>query len=217
MPRRPPPDDGVLPTKRDLDRCRRCELGARATQAVPGEGPPHALLMLVGEQPGDVEDQEGRPFVGPSGRLLRQLMAEAGVGERDAYITNAVKHFSFELRGKRRIHKTPAQREIAACHDWLEAEIAAVRPHVIVALGATALRALVGKAMTIAAAAAARAAPRVGRRHRRDVSSLRRAARARPRAQGGDARKPGRCARARPRDGADLMLVARTDVARCPQ
>ncbi len=158
MPRRPPPDDGGLPTKRDLDRCRRCELGARATQAVPGEGPPHALLMLVGEQPGDVEDQEGRPFVGPSGRLLRQLMAEAGVGERDAYITNAVKHFSFELRGKRRIHKTPAQREIAACHDWLEAEIAAVRPHVIVALGATALRALVGKAMTIAAAAAA--APR---------------------------------------------------------
>ncbi|MFI4902449.1 MAG: UdgX family uracil-DNA binding protein [Burkholderiales bacterium] len=158
MPRPPHRGDGRLPHKAELDRCRRCDLGARATQAVPGEGPRHAPLMLVGEQPGDVEDQQGRPFVGPSGRLLRQLMAEAGIGERDAYITNAVKHFSFELRGKRRIHKTPAQREIAACHDWLEAEIAAVHPRVIVALGATALRALVGKAMTIAAAAAA--APR---------------------------------------------------------
>jgi DNA polymerase len=132
--------------------CRGCALYTRATQTVFGEGPVPARLALVGEQPGDQEDRQGLPFVGPSGQLLRRLIAEAGIGEHDFYLTNAVKHFSFEMRGIRRIHKTPTQREVAACHDWLDAEIAAVRPRVIVALGATALRALVGKPTTIAAA-----------------------------------------------------------------
>lgn len=141
--RTPPPD------KPHLDACRRCPLGAKATQGVPGEGPPRAPIMLVGEQPGDEEDLAGRPFVGPAGRLLRRAIAEAGLEARDVYITNAVKHFSFEPRGKRRIHKTPAQREIEACRSWLEAEIAAVAPRVIVALGATALSALMQQRMKV--------------------------------------------------------------------
>ena len=106
-------------------------------------------MMLVGEQPGDEEDVKGRPFVGPAGRLLRNALAHAGVDADGVWITNAVKHFSFELRGKRRIHKTPAQREVAACHVWLEQEMAAVRPSIIVALGATALGAVMGKRITI--------------------------------------------------------------------
>ena len=101
--------------------------------------------MLIGEQPGDEEDRQGKPFVGPAGRLLREALEEAGIASDDVYITNAVKHFSWEPRGTRRIHKTPAQREIAACHDWLEAEISAERPAAIVALGATALRAVMGR------------------------------------------------------------------------
>lgn len=105
--------------------------------------------MLVGEQPGDDEDREGKPFVGPAGRLLRRAMEDAGLVPAKTYITNAVKHFSWEPRGTRRIHKTPAQREIAACHDWLEAEIAAERPRVVVALGATALRALLGRGIGV--------------------------------------------------------------------
>ena len=153
MTRRSSPDT-PLPGKDDIDRCRRCDLGTRATQGVCGEGSRHAPLMLVGEQPGDQEDRQGRPFVGPSGVLLRRLVAEAGIHDDGFYLTNAVKHFSFVVRGTRRIHKTPTQREVAACHDWLDAEIAAVRPLVIVALGATALRALAGKAITIAAAQA---------------------------------------------------------------
>jgi len=108
--------------------------------------------MLVGEQPGDEEDVKGKPFVGPAGRLLRRALDEAGIAQDDVFVTNAVKHFSFELRGKRRIHKTPAQREVAACHVWLEEELAAVRPRVIVALGATALGAVMGKRITITAA-----------------------------------------------------------------
>ncbi len=109
-------------------------------------------MMLVGEQPGDEEDLQGRPFVGPAGRLLRRALADAGIAPEETYVTNAVKHFSWEPRGKRRIHKTPAQREIAACHDWLDAEVAAVRPEVIVTLGATALVAVLGRKMTINAA-----------------------------------------------------------------
>lgn len=147
MPSAPTP-----PTKKDIDACRRCPLWERATQGVPGEGPRRARVMLVGEQPGDEEDQQGKPFVGPAGRLLRRAMFEAGLSAEDAYVTNAVKHFSWEPRGKRRIHKTPAQREIAACHDWLEAEMAAVKPVVIVTLGATALGAVLGKKTTITAA-----------------------------------------------------------------
>ena len=147
-----PRSPSVAPTKGEIDACRRCELGAKGTQGVAGEGPPHARLMLVGEQPGHEEDLSGRPFVGPAGQLLRSLLAEAGIPESRVYITNAVKHFSFQLRGKRRLHKTPLQRHVAACHEWLEREIASRRPAVIVTLGATALRAVVGRAMTISAA-----------------------------------------------------------------
>ncbi len=115
------------PTEAEIDACRRCELGEKATQGVAGEGSSAARLMLVGEQPGHEEDLRGRPFVGPAGQLLRSLLAEAGIAESRVYITNAVKHFSFELRGTRRLHKTPLQRHIAACHDWLEREIASQR------------------------------------------------------------------------------------------
>jgi uracil-DNA glycosylase len=143
-----------LPDKHDIDACRRCALWERATQGVPGEGSRHPVLMLVGEQPGDQEDLQGKPFVGPAGLLLRRMLDAAGIRSGDFYLTNAVKHFSWEPRGKRRIHKTPAQREIAACSAWLDAEIAAVRPHVIVAMGVTALGALLGKRMTLTAARA---------------------------------------------------------------
>ena len=143
------------PSKRNIDQCRRCELWERATQGVTGEGPKDARMLLVGEQPGDEEDQQGRPFVGPAGRLLRTLIEEAGIAIDSVYVTNAVKHFFFEPRGKRRIHKTPLQRHIAACHAWLEAELARARPAVIVTLGATALAAVHGKKVAIAAARAA--------------------------------------------------------------
>jgi uracil-DNA glycosylase len=140
---------GKLPSKGDIDACRRCPLWERATQGVPGRGGTKARLMLVGEQPGDDEDRKGQPFVGPAGKLLRTAIAESGIALGDVWLTNAVKHFSWEPRGPRRIHKTPTQREIAACLAWLEAEIAAVRPSVIVALGATALAALLGRRMAI--------------------------------------------------------------------
>lgn len=140
------------PTKEDLDRCRRCELSERATQGVPGEGPADARLMLVGEEPGDEEDVQGRPFVGPAGRLLRRLLEEAGIPIERVFITNAVKHFFFEPRGKRRIHKTPLQRHVAACEVWLEGELARVRPVMIVTLGATALAAVYGSRIAIARA-----------------------------------------------------------------
>jgi uracil-DNA glycosylase len=131
--------------REEIDRCRACPLWERATQAVPGEGKPHARVMLVGEQPGDQEDRAGRPFVGPAGRLLDAALEKAGVDRGDVFVTNAVKHFSWFPRGKRRMHKTPAQSEVAACLDWLEAEIALVRPHIIVCLGATAAKALLGR------------------------------------------------------------------------
>ena len=137
------------PPKASLDDCRRCELWERATQGVPGEGPPGARLMLVGEMPGDEEDVEGRPFVGPSGRLLRALLEEAGAPAERVFLTNAVKHFYFVPRGKRRIHKTPMQRHVVACHVWLEAELARERPSVIVTLGASALAAVFGRKITI--------------------------------------------------------------------
>lgn len=143
-----------LPPKADLDACRRCELWKRATQGVPGRGGRRARLMLVGEQPGDEEDRQGQPFVGPAGRLLRGAIAEAGLAPSDVFLTNAVKHFSWEPRGPRRIHKTPTQQQIAACLDWLDREIAAVRPRVIVALGATALRAVLGRKVAVGAARA---------------------------------------------------------------
>ena len=135
-----------------LDACRRCALWERATQAVPGAGPRDAPIMLVGEQPGDEEDLAGKPFVGPAGRVLRRACDDAGVDREAVYVTNAVKHFSFEPRGTRRIHRTPAQREIEACRSWLDQEIDTVRPQVIVALGASALFALLRKRLGVAAA-----------------------------------------------------------------
>ncbi len=129
--------------------CRDCPLWKNATQTVFGEGESRARIMVVGEQPGDVEDREGHPFVGPAGRILDQALAAAGLDRGKLYVTNAVKHFNWEPRGKRRLHKTPAQREIEACHQWLEREIAAVKPALIVALGATAAKALLGPAFRI--------------------------------------------------------------------
>jgi uracil-DNA glycosylase len=131
--------------REDARACQDCPLWANATQTVFGAGDPHARVMLVGEQPGDEEDKKGLPFVGPAGRLLDRALEAAGVDREHLYVTNAVKHFKWQLRGKRRLHKTPAQREIDACHQWLEREIESVKPHVIVALGATAAHAVIGK------------------------------------------------------------------------
>lgn len=129
--------------------CRGCDLYRHATQTVFGEGKLHAKLMLIGEQPGDVEDREGHPFVGPAGKLLQRALAEAGIAPRDVYLTNAVKHFKFVERGKRRIHATPKQIEIRACRPWLEAELDVVKPKLVVALGATAAHALFGSAFRL--------------------------------------------------------------------
>ena len=131
--------------REDARACQDCPLWANATQTVFGAGDPHARVMLVGEQPGDEEDRKGLPFVGPAGRLLDRALEAAGVDREHLYVTNAVKHFKWQRRGKRRLHKTPAQREIDACRQWLEREIETVRPHVIVALGATAARAVISK------------------------------------------------------------------------
>ena len=145
--------DAQPPAWRALRRaaadCRECPLGARATQTVWGDGPNQPALMLVGEQPGDREDIEGRPFVGAAGRLLDRALAELGWPRDRLYVTNAVKHFKYELRGTRRIHKTPAQLEILACAHWLESEIESVKPHAIVALGAVAARSLLGRPVKV--------------------------------------------------------------------
>ncbi|HZZ92254.1 MAG TPA: UdgX family uracil-DNA binding protein [Usitatibacter sp.] len=125
-------------------KCTNCPLYEHATQTVFGEGSVNARLMIVGEQPGDMEDREGHPFVGPAGRILDQALQEAGIPRELAYVTNVVKHFKWEPRGKRRMHKTPAQREIDACFQWLEGEMEVVKPRAIVALGATAAKALLG-------------------------------------------------------------------------
>ena len=130
--------------REDARKCQDCPLWANATQTVFGAGDPHARVMLVGEQPGDEEDRKGLPFVGPAGRLLDRALEAAGVEREHLYVTNAVKHFKWQARGKRRLHKTPAQREIDACHQWLEREVQTVKPHVIVALGATAAKAIIG-------------------------------------------------------------------------
>jgi DNA polymerase len=129
--------------------CRGCDLYKAATQTVFGEGPARATVMFVGEQPGDREDIEGHPFVGPAGKLLRTAMLEAGLDPRNAYITNAVKHFKYIERGKRRIHQKPKVTEVRACRPWLDAEIRLVRPALVVALGATAAQALLGSAFRL--------------------------------------------------------------------
>jgi uracil-DNA glycosylase len=142
--------DGPMPPLHgELDACRRCPLHACATQAVAGEGPAEARVMLVGEQPGDHEDLAGRPFVGPAGQLLDRALAEAGLDRAALYLTNAVKHFKFEPRGRRRIHQKPSAGEVAACRWWLERELAALRPRLVVALGATAAGALAQRQISV--------------------------------------------------------------------
>ena len=140
-----------LPRRHDLSslreaatRCQGCDLYQHATQVVFGEGRAHAPILLVGEQPGDREDQQGKPFVGPAGQLLDKCLESAGINRAEVYVTNAVKHFKWEPRGKTRLHKKPNSLEIAACRPWLEAEISAVGPLLVVCLGATAAQALLG-------------------------------------------------------------------------
>jgi uracil-DNA glycosylase len=125
--------------------CKRCDLWKTGTQTVFGEGSPDSELVLVGEQPGDKEDLEGRPFVGPAGRLLDEALEQAGIDRRTAYVTNVVKHFKWQPRGKRRIHQKPNAAEIAACRVWLDTELTLLRPKVLVCLGATAAQALLGR------------------------------------------------------------------------
>lgn len=145
--RRPPiPPNPTLPKLQDAARnCRACDLWRNATQTVFGAGPRRAKIMLIGEQPGNDEDLDGRPFVGPAGKLLDRALIEAGIDRTEVYVTNAVKHFKWEPRGKRRIHKKPNSAEIAACRPWLEAEIAVVHPQVIICMGATAAQSLLGR------------------------------------------------------------------------
>jgi DNA polymerase len=150
MPERPDPGITSLDAlKAATMACRECPIGEIATQSVIGEGRLKARLMLVGEQPGDQEDLQGHPFVGPAGKLLSRALEAAGIPREQTFVSNAVKHFKFELRGKRRIHKSPAVREIAACQHWLEDEIALVKPGALVALGASAARSLLGRATPV--------------------------------------------------------------------
>jgi uracil-DNA glycosylase len=135
--------------RRAAQVCRACDLWRRATQTVFGEGRPHADVMLIGEQPGNDEDLAGRPFVGPAGRILAQALEKAGIDRSRTYITNVVKHFKWELRGKRRIHAKPNATEIAACRPWLDAELKVVGPQVVVCLGATAAQSLLGRSFRV--------------------------------------------------------------------
>src|SRR5213595_30515 len=145
-----PPDTASLGALREAARhCTACHLYNRATQTVFGEGTKGATMMLVGEQPGDYEDVSGKPFVGPAGKIMDQALEEAGIDRTKVYVTNAVKHFKWEPRGKRRIHKKPNSREIAACRPWLEAELRLVKPTLLVCLGATAAQAIFGPSFRV--------------------------------------------------------------------
>lgn len=151
-----PGAEPFLPARRSLrvlaeavGGCRGCPLYRDATQAVFGEGPASARLMIVGEQPGDVEDRAGHPFVGPAGRLLDEVLAEAGFARGEVYLTNAVKHFKYSLRGKRRVHARPRPPEVEACKPWLEAELAALAPQALLLLGATAAASLLGGSVKV--------------------------------------------------------------------
>jgi uracil-DNA glycosylase len=135
--------------RREASECRACDLWRNATQTVFGEGRARARVMLVGEQPGDREDLEGHPFVGPAGRVLHEALDGAGIDRADVYVTNAVKHFKWKARGKRRIHDKPNRGEVAACRPWLDGELASVAPQVLVPLGATAAQALLGGAFRV--------------------------------------------------------------------
>jgi len=143
-------DEDSLPAVREqAAHCRACPLWKNATQTVFGAGSQRARIVFVGEQPGDQEDRSGEPFVGPAGKMLDRALTDAAIDRKATYVTNAVKHFKFELRGKRRIHKKPNELEISACHQWLERELALVRPALIVALGASAARAVFGRTTAI--------------------------------------------------------------------
>ncbi|KAE8763942.1 UdgX family uracil-DNA binding protein [Georgenia thermotolerans] len=146
-----PPEADVDGLRAAAPGCRGCELWADATQVVFSTGSDRARIVLVGEQPGDREDREGKPFVGPAGRILDDALEAAGIDPGGVYVTNAVKHFRFQMRGKRRIHKTPGVAHVEACLPWLEAELAAVRPGVVVCLGATAGRAVLGREVRVTA------------------------------------------------------------------
>jgi DNA polymerase len=149
VPAQPPTGVGLDGLRAAAAGCRACELWEGTTQTVFGEGPETARIVFVGEQPGDQEDRRGEPFVGPAGRLLDKALAEAGIDRRDAYITNAVKHFRFKPTGKRRIHQTPGPEHLRACRPWLEAEFAVLQPEVVVCLGATAAKALISPSFRI--------------------------------------------------------------------
>jgi uracil-DNA glycosylase len=140
-----PPNPTIPKLQAAASTCQACDLWKTGTQTVFGEGRPKARVMLVGEQPGDQEDIQGRPFVGPAGKLLDKALQEAGINREEVYVTNAVKHFKWEPRGKRRIHKKPNSMEITACKPWIEAEIEVLQPDVIVCLGATAAQSLLGR------------------------------------------------------------------------
>lgn len=146
----PVPDTSSLPQVRAAARhCTACHLYKRATQTVFGEGPKRAPIMLVGEQPGDYEDVAGKPFVGPAGKILDRALGEAGINRDEVYVTNAVKHFKWEPRGKRRIHQKPNSREMAACRPWMEAEMRLVKPKLVVCLGSTAGQAFFGPSFRV--------------------------------------------------------------------
>ena len=146
---RPPDTTNWSAVREAAKDCEACHLYKRATQTVFGEGPKRATMMLVGEQPGDYEDVAGKPFVGPAGKIMDQALEEAGIDRNEVYVTNAVKHFKWEPRGKRRIHQKPNSREIAACRPWLEAELRVVRPNLVVAMGAIAAQAIFGRGFRV--------------------------------------------------------------------
>ena len=148
-PARPPDITSWSVVREAAKDCEACHLYKRATQIVFGEGPSGATMMLVGEQPGDHEDVAGKPFVGPAGKIMDQALEEAGIDRSQVYVTNAVKHFKWEPRGKRRIHQKPNSREIAACRPWLEAELRIVRPKLVVAMGATAAQTIFGPSFRV--------------------------------------------------------------------
>jgi len=148
-PARPPEGVGLDGLRAAAAGCRACELWEPATQTVFGAGPATARIVFVGEQPGDQEDRQGEPFVGPAGRVLDRALADAGIDRADAYVTNAVKHFAFTTKGKRRIHQTPRPEHLRACRPWLEAEFAVLTPEIVVCLGATAARALISPSFRI--------------------------------------------------------------------
>ena len=144
-----PPHPTLQSAREAAKHCRACDLWKRGTQTVFGEGASHARVLFIGEQPGDKEDLEGRPFVGPAGAVLDKALVEAGIDRKQTYVTNAVKHFKWEPRGKRRIHKKPNSLEIAACRPWLDVEIGLVKPEVVVCLGATVAQALLGRSFRV--------------------------------------------------------------------